>query len=204
MTTPSARTAEQTEIARFWVESSPLLWNRVARSVSAAEGLDLWQTARLFGLLNAALADGYVGSWDTKFHDNFWRPVTAIREAANDGNPATEADPTWTPLLPTPPIPDYDSGHSVQGGAAAGVLARIFGDATAFSACSLTLPPGSTCNDPTPVLRHFASFSAAAQENADSRVYVGFHFRDAVQRGMAHGRRIGQYAVATLLRPIGH
>ena len=72
-----------------------------------------WEQARLFGLLNMALADGYIGSFDTKYHYNYWRPVTAIQTAATDGNPNTSADPTWTPLVPTPPIPDYDSAHSV-------------------------------------------------------------------------------------------
>ena len=91
ITTPSARSAEQTEIALFWVESSPLQWNRIARTVSARTHLDLWEQARLFGLLNMALADGYIGSFDTKYHYNYWRPVTAIREAGSDGNPNTTA-----------------------------------------------------------------------------------------------------------------
>ena len=115
ITTPSARTAEQTEIALFWVESSPLQWNRIARTVSGSEGLDMWENARLFGLLNMALADGYIGSFETKSHYNYWRPVTAIQTADTDGNPSTSADPTWTPLVATPPIPDYDSAHSVEG-----------------------------------------------------------------------------------------
>ena len=149
VTTPSARTAEQTEIALFWVESSPLQWNRIARAVSADTRLDLWEQARLFGLLNMALADGYIGSFDTKYHYNYWRPVTAIQTADTDGNPNTSADPTWTPLVTTPPIPDYDSAHSVEGGAAAKVLKRFFGtDHISFETCSLTLPAGSTCDRP--------------------------------------------------------
>ena len=80
---------EQTQIAHFWVESSPLMWNRIARTVSAAEGLDLWENARLFGLLNMAMADGYIGTFETKYHYNFWRPVTAIQLADTDGNPDT-------------------------------------------------------------------------------------------------------------------
>jgi hypothetical protein len=103
-TTPSQRSAEQTEIALFWVESSPLQWNRIARTVSDTSRLDPWEQARLFGLLNMALADGYIGSFDTKYHYNYWRPVTAIRLADGDGNPATSADPTWTPLVIAPPI----------------------------------------------------------------------------------------------------
>ena len=204
-TTPSARTAEQTEIARFWVESSPLQWNRIARTVAAARGLDLWNSARLFGLLNMALADGYVGSFDTKYHGyNYWRPVTAIRTADSDGNPNTSADPTWTPLVPTPPIPDYDSAHSVEGGAAAQVLKRFFGtDRVGFTTCSLTLPAGSTCDDPAPVVRSYSSFSEAQDENGLSRILVGFHFRKAVEEGVEHGRQIGNRAVERALQPVG-
>ena len=201
ITTPSARSAEQTEIALFWVESSPLQWNRIARSVSADQRLDLWEQARLFGLLNMALADGYVGSFDTKYHYNYWRPVTAIQTADTDGNPNTSADPTWTPLVTTPPIPDYDSAHSVEGGAAAAVLKRFFGtDRIRFRTCSLTLPPGSTCNDLTPVLRRYNSFSQAAAENGLSRILVGFHFRKAVDEGIEHGSKIGDRAVDRFLR----
>ena len=202
VTTPSARTDEQTEIALFWLESSPLAWNRIARTVSTAQGLDAWQNARLFGLLNLALADGYIGTWDTKYHYRFWRPVTAIRLADIDGNPATTADPTWTPLVETPPIPDYDSGHAVEGGAAAQVLTRFFGtDTISFSNCSYTLPAGQTCADPTPTLRHFTRLSQAADENAVSRIYIGFHFRDAVEIGTRHGEKIADRTVNLHLRP---
>jgi hypothetical protein len=201
VTTPSARTPEQTKIALFWVESSPLQWNRIARTVSA--GHDPWAQARLFALLNMALADGYVSSFETKYHYNYWRPVTAIRAADTDGNPRTSADPTWTPLVTTPPIPDYDSAHAVQGGAASTVLKRFFGtDHIGFTTCSLTLPAGGTCADPSPVTRSYASFSAAAQENGISRILVGFHFRKAVDAGIEHGHRIGDLAVDRFLRPV--
>ena len=203
-TTPSARTAEQTEIALFWVESSPQAWNRIARAVSADRHLDPWESARLFGLLNMALADGYIGTFEAKFQVyNFWRPVTAIQNADTDGNPNTAADPTWTPLVPTPPIPDHDSGHSVEGGAAGAVLERFFGtDDIHFETCSLTLPAGSTCSDATPVLRQYASFSQATEENGLSRILVGFHFRKAVEDGIEHGRKIGNRAVNRFLRPV--
>jgi hypothetical protein len=201
VTTPSARTPEQTEIALFWVESSPLQWNRIARNVS--NGLDPWSQSRLFALLNMALADGYVSSFETKYHYNYWRPVTAIRAADTDGNPRTSVDPTWTPLVTTPPIPDYDSAHAVQGGAGSTVLKRFFGtDHIGFTTCSLTLPAGSTCTDPSPVTRSYATFSAAAQENGISRILVGFHFRKAVEEGIEHGNRIGDLAVDRFLRPV--
>jgi hypothetical protein len=204
VTTPSERTADQTEIARFWVESSPSQWNRIARAVAADRGLDSWESARLFGLLNMALADGYVGSFAAKFQVyKFWRPVTAIRNAADDGNPNTAADTTWTPLVQTPAVPDHDSGHSVQGGAAAQVLERVFGtDHVRFQTCSRTLLEGSRCGDSSPVLRRFTSFSQAADENGLSRILVGFHFRTAVVAGIEHGRKIGDRAVDRFMQPV--
>ena len=105
-------TDEQTQIAHFWVESSPLQCNRIARAVATAAGLDLWENARLFGLLNLALADGYIGSCEAKYHYNYWRPVTAIQLAQTDGNPDTSADPAWEPL-PDAAAPGLYSGHSV-------------------------------------------------------------------------------------------
>ncbi|HWL91375.1 MAG TPA: vanadium-dependent haloperoxidase, partial [Actinomycetota bacterium] len=203
ITTLSDRTADETEIALFWVESSPLGWNRIGRIVAADEDLDLWEQARLFGLLNMALADGYVGSFETKYLYNFWRPVTAIQMADADGNPDTDVDASWTPLRGTPPIPDHDSAHSVEGGAAAQVFQRVFGtDLISFETCSLTLPAGSTCSDASPVMRSFTSFSQAADENALSRILVGFHFRNAVEQGVEHGRSIGDRAVDLFMLPV--
>jgi hypothetical protein len=203
VTTPSARTPDQTEIALFWLESSPLLWNRLSRSVATEQGLGLWQSARLFGVLNMALTDGYISTFETKYHYRFWRPVTAIRLAAIDGNAATTTDPTWTPLRATPPIPDYDSGHAVEGGVAAQVLRRFFRtDRMSFAVCSYTLPTGQSCADASPTIRQFSSFSQAAHENAVSRVYVGYHFRDAVVTGTKHGKRIGDWTINKVMRPV--
>lgn len=203
VTTPSARTSEQTEIALFWVESSPLQWNRIARTVAADVGLDVWDSARLFGLLNFAMADGYISSFETKNHYSFWRPVTAIHEGDNDGNPRTIGDASWTPLVGTPPIPDHDSAHAVEGAAAARVMQKFFGtDAIAFETCSLTLPAAQACGGASEVLRSFGGFSEAAAENGDSRVLVGFHFRNAVDEGLEHGRDIANRTVSRALRPI--
>lgn len=203
ITTPSARTADQTQIALYWWESSPLKWNRIARAVSANQRLDLWENARLFGLLNMALADGYIAMADAKNHYNYWRPVTAIQTGDTDGNPDTRGDPAWTPLRSTPPDQDYPSGHSIEGGAAAEVLKQFFGtDRISFQDCSVTLPAGSTCSDPSPVLRSYRSFSQAAAENAYSRILIGFHFRKSVEEGTDYGRKIGQRAANLYLRPV--
>jgi hypothetical protein len=203
ITTPSARTLDQTEIGLFWIESSPFAWNRIARDLSVSRNLDLWENARLFGLLNLAMADGYIASWQAKYHYKFWRPITAIRLGGTDNNPDTQAVPDWTPLQPTYPIPDHDSGHAVQGGVAAEILKQFFGtDQISFTACSMTVGAGGTCDDPVPVLRWYSSFSQAANENAVSRIYIGIHFRRAVEEGVRHGRRIAAYAVHTLLKPV--
>ena len=199
--TASARTVEQTEIGLFWIESSPLGWNRIARTVSTDRGVGLWENARLFGLLNLALADGYIGAGGAKFHYNFWRPVTAVHNATTDGNPETLGDPTWTPLQANYPTPDYPSAHSVEGGAGAEVLREFFGtDKIGFTTCSMTLPAGSRCTDASPVYRAYTSFTQAADENAVSRIYIGIHFRHAVDEGVKQGRKIGNRAVNLYMR----
>ena len=137
-----------------------------------------------------------------RYRYRFWRPVTAIREAAYDGNPATAPVPGWTPLEPTPAIPDHDSAHAVEGGAAARILERVIGtDHVAFRACSSTLAAGSNCDDASPVFRRYAGFWQAARENGLSRILVGFHFRKAVDDGIEHGRRIADRAVERFMRP---
>lgn len=189
----TTRTGEQAEIAMFWVEGSPVGWNRIARIVSRRAGLDLWEHARLFALLNLASADAYIADFANKYLYEFWRPITAIRAADTDGNPQTIADPLWDSLVPSPPAPDHPSGHSGQGAAMAEVLARFFGDSVRFRTTSATLPG---------VTRSFSSFSEAAQENADSRIYIGFHFRLATIEGLELGRKIGRATYRHELRPI--
>jgi hypothetical protein len=188
----STRTPDQSEIAQFWYEDSPLGWNRIANTVVRQRRLDPWSAARAFALVNFALADGFVAGFDAKYRFRFWRPVTAIHEAASDGNRWTEADPAWQPFLTTPPVPDYPSTHTVLGAAAAAVLSELFGDRVRFSTTSLTLPG---------VTRHFERFSAAARENGLSRVYAGIHFQHAVRDGEWQGRRIG-LVVAKSLAPL--
>jgi len=153
--------------------------------------------------LNLAMADGYVASWETKYHYRFWRPITAIRLGDTDGNPLTDVDTAWTPLQFTYPMPDHDSGHAVQGGVAAEILKQVFGtDDISFTACSTTVGVGLTCTDATPVIRSYSSFSQAADENAVSRIYIGIHFRNAVELGVRHGRKIAEYAVHQFMKPV--
>jgi hypothetical protein len=128
--------------------------------------------------------------------------VTAIR-ADGDGNPDTTVDTTWTPLEVTPAIPDYPSGHSIEGGAAAGVLIGFFGtDHVPFAACSVTVTSGDgTCGSANPIVHRFSSFTDAASENAESRIWIGFHFRYATEQGTAEGLRLGRWTAANLLPP---
>jgi hypothetical protein len=186
------RTHEQSEIAKFWYEDSPLGWNRIANTVVLRQGLDPWEAARAFALVNFAMADGFIAGFEAKYRFRFWRPVTAIHEATTDGNRLTQADATWQPFLTTPPVPDYPSTHTVLGAAAAEVLIELFGDDVRFSATSLTLPG---------VTRHYKGFSMAARENGLSRIYAGIHFRHAVRDGHRQGRSVGR-AVAEALEPI--
>jgi hypothetical protein len=186
----TVRTPEQTEIARFWsddagTETPPGHWNTIARTVALARGLTLADNARLFAVLNVTLADAGCLCWMCKFEHEFWRPVTAIRLADQDGNPATDPDPTWTPLLRTPPFPSYTSGHSMFSAAAAAALAEFFGtDAVSFTTTSDGLPG---------VTRSFTSFSAAAAEAGQSRIYGGIHWQFDNQDGQATGRVLGRY-----------
>lgn len=188
----TTRTPEQSEIARFWYEDSPLGWNRIANTVVRQRGLDAWEAARAFALVHLAMADGFIAGFDAKYRYRFWRPVTAIHAAATDGNASTEADATWESFLVTPPVPDYPSTHTVLGWAAAEVLIDLFGDRVPYRMTSLTLPG---------VTRHYRGFSQAAEENGLSRVYAGIHFRHAVRDGRRQGRSIGQ-AVAQALAPV--
>jgi membrane-associated phospholipid phosphatase len=180
------RTAEQSEIARYWYEHSTQGWNRIAREVSAAHQFDLWENARLFALVNLAMADGFIAGFADKYHYKYWRPVTAIRQAG---------DREWLSYLPTPPVPDYPSTHTVLGAAAATVMARFFNtDFITFSMTSGAPYPNIT--------RKFWSFSEAARENGASRVLCGIHFSSAVNAGYVQGERVGNWVFEYALRPL--
>jgi membrane-associated phospholipid phosphatase len=182
----ATRTAEQSEIARFWYESSPRGWNRIAREVAAPRGFDAWENARLFALVNLALADGYIAGFEDKYHCNYWRPVTAIRHMG---------DREWLSYLPTPPVPDYPSTHTVVGAAAATAIARFFG--TDFISFSMT------SGEPYPdITRKFWSFSEAARENGASRILCGIHFASAVRAGYIQGEQVGDWVFQNALRPV--
>jgi hypothetical protein len=193
----SARTADQSRYAIWWMEFTETSVNRLARELVAAEHMDLWRAARLFALLNMAQFDTYVAVWDAKYEYNHWRPYSAIREAGVDGNPATTPDSGWEPLRPTPPFPEYASAHGAACACTFGVLAQEFGDDMSFVMQTLTAPPEM----PT---RSFEHFSDAASECADSRIRLGWHFRYAADGGLELGKRIAGLAAERQLRPRHH
>jgi PAP2 superfamily len=189
----STRTAEQTFIAKFWYEFSEIGWNRVTVTAVSDANLDLVTTARLLALVNMGLADSYTAGWDSKFHHNFWRPFTAIRAASRDNNDQTSEEPAWEPLMNTPPVHDYPSTHSVLGSAAATILAGTIGDR------SFTMT--STSAESANAKRTLKSFTYAAIENGDSRVFAGIHFRFSCESGLSLGRDIGDWILNTSLKP---
>jgi hypothetical protein len=189
------RTSEQSEIALFWYENSQLGWNRIARTIAASRAIDLWEQARLLALVNFGLADGFIAGWNARYVYNRWRPVTAIRMGDDDDNPATIADPAWNTYLNTPAIPDYPSTHSILGAAAAEAIDRFFDD----DAIAFTTTSGAPFGG---ITRSFPSVAAAAEENADSRVYAGIHFRSATVEGVRLGRKIAKFTVQHYLVPL--
>jgi hypothetical protein len=190
----ATRTVEQTNIARFWVTGS-VIWNDVLRQVALGLALDESEAARAFALMNVAGADARIACWDAKYAFNFWRPVTAIQRADEDGNPATEADPGWTPLIATPNHPEYVSAHLTISNAMATVLRLLFDDDPGV-ALTWTSPtnPGFE--------RHFTTFSEGVREVMDARVYSGIHFRSSDDRGARVGRQVGRFVVKHAFRRV--
>ncbi|GJM45079.1 MAG: haloperoxidase [Gemmatimonadota bacterium] len=201
------RTEDQSHLAMWWKDFVENSHNRLARDLAVRENLDLWRATRLFAMLNLSVYDAYVSVFDNKFFYNHWRPYTAIRWAENDGNPATEADPSWDNLhRHTYAFPSYPSAHGCASAAAMTALADTFGEATAFTMRTDRVDRAGPLSDKIemdPATRSFESFQAAALECAMSRVYLGIHFRYDSVEGNALGSRIGRHAVEKVLVPIG-
>ena len=184
----TARTSEQTTIAKLWADPSLFRsFNEIARNLISARNDDLWESNRTLALLNVAMVDSYVAVFDAKYHYQFWRPTMAIRWA--DGNERTTSDP-WLPLLPTPPFPEYPSGHSAACGSAQIILESAFGRTTPFAATSVLLPDYS---------RNFSSFDEAARECVEGRMLSGHHFRFSDEDALHLGQHISRYALRNIL-----
>lgn len=181
----SARTADQSQAAQFWAAAAgPGPWIRAVIDQSEARGLSTLENAAIIGRLATGIGDSTIAVWDTKYHHDYWRPVTAIRNADIDGNPDTAADAGWTPFIGTPSHPSYASAHAAVGGAAATILGSYFGGTTQF--CLLA---GG-------INRCWDSFSAAADDGAMSRLWGGIHWRFDNERGLDLGRTVGSYALS--------
>ena len=183
--TSATRTDDQTQIARFWAGTALTFWNRAAKDAADARHNTLSENARLFALLNVAVADALISCWDNKVHFNFWRPITAIRLANTDGNDATDVQATWVPLITTPAYPDYDSGHQSVSGSAQAILTAFFG----------SMPVQGTSEGLAGVVRSWPSFAAAADEAFMARIYSGIHFRTAMRDTRARAERIAAYVL---------
>ncbi len=189
----STRTEDQTEIALFWAdgagtETPPGHWNSIAQIIGSAQGNTLEENARLFALLNIAMADAAICAWDAKYTFDFWRPVTAIAFA--------EPGLNWMPLLVTPPFPEYTSGHSTFSGAGATVLPLFYGTEDL---------PFTTGSDFLPgVYRSFSTPFDAAEEAGVSRIYGGIHFHSANVDGLQAGSNVGEWTVTHYLLPKGN
>ncbi|MEJ5991820.1 DUF3455 domain-containing protein [Ramlibacter sp. PS3R-8] len=181
------RSAQQTEVARFWEYSLPPIYNAVTRSVAQAPGRTLAQNARLLAAASQAMDDALIAVMDAKYHYGFWRPVTAIRNGDRDDHPGTEMEAGWTPLIDNPGHPEYPSAHSILAGAVGTLLKAEVGRGR-MPELSTTSP---TANGAT---RRWSTAEAFMQEVADARVWEGIHFRTSVDVGLDMGKRIGALA----------
>jgi hypothetical protein len=192
----TVRTAEQTDLAYFYSENFFTQWNRALRGIAQEHLNRTGDSARMFALANLALADAVITSWDSKRHYAFWRPMTAIREAAIDGNPNTIADPNWQPLLNNPNYPDYSSGANNVAGAMTRTLSLFFDtDRMTFEVTSLA-PPATRKN------RTYRRFSDAAADMVVARIYAGIHFRSADEAARSQGTRVAEHVFDHFLLPL--
>jgi hypothetical protein len=188
----TVRTADQTDAARFWAGGfAP--WIVATRQLSVDRGLGVADNSRLFAMLYLTAADAGIRCWDQKARWLFWRPITAIRAAETDGNPATEPDPTWTSLIPAPPYPDHPSGLLCFNGSIAQTLRQFFGtNRIAFSVTSAN--SGTT--------RSYTRLSQATREAINARVWSGIHFRKADRQGARIGKQVARYCAKHYFHPI--
>jgi hypothetical protein len=191
----SKRSAAQTDIGRFWFVTGPQAWNPIVRQLVAIKNFDIVDSARLFALVAIATDDAFIAVFEAKYHYNFWRPITAIRNADLSNNPATPREPAWLPLGDTPMHPEYPCAHCITSMAAAAVLQSAFGDEIPEVSMTSATAPGVT--------RRWTRLQDYADEVAMARIYAGFHYRFSNSAGQDMGRKIAQLVVQTRLRGSG-
>ena len=183
------RTAEQTDIGRFWFLTGARTYNPIVQQVAVAKRFDIVDNARLYALVALAGMDAYIAVFDAKYHYNFWRPITAIRNADQTSNSATPRDPSWLPLGDTPMHPEYPCAHCITSGAVSAVLQGVIGEIAGEITLTSPTAPGVT--------RRWTRLQDYRDEVAVARIYGGFHYRFSNLVGTDMGVRIGQMAVAT-------
>lgn len=193
--TSAQRPQDRTDVARLYAaQPAPIGWNSMARQLASVRHADITQTARTLALLNAAISDGLVSVFESKYHYAFWRPETAIVRAGEDGNARTEADATFTPLVVAPCFPSYPSGHGTVAGAASAVLADAYGEAGHDLTNSTPSLPG--------VVLHYERISQIVRDVSDARVYGGIHFRNDQDAAETLGRRVAEYDIEHLFQKL--
>jgi hypothetical protein len=190
----SKRTAQQTETARFWLMVGPQAYHPLARQRVLERHMDLVDSARSMALFGVTLTDAYIAVFDAKYHYEFWRPVTAIRNADLNDNPATERDATWQPLDNTPMHPEYPCAHCILSGAARTVLESLGQPIPELSLTSPTAPG---------VIHHWSNLDDFTTEVANARIWAGFHYRFSTRVGTAVGQEVGTYVANNVMQPIG-
>ncbi|MGY4770013.1 vanadium-dependent haloperoxidase [Kribbella sp. CWNU-51] len=191
----STRTAAQTETALFWNANAVLQYQTALREQVIARGMNITDSARAFALLSTSIADALIACWRSKYDYAYWRPITAIRLADTDGNPATKPDATWMSLVQTPPYPDYVSGHASGTGAATGTFSYLFG------ARSINLDISSSVTGTT---RHYDSAAALDAETMNARIWLGIHFRKAMTDANRLGHRTATWTITHEFRLLHH
>jgi hypothetical protein len=185
------RTAEQTQIATFWLGSPVAIWSQPLSQLNVTQNFSLSERARIFALVYLASADSSVACWEAKYFYNYWRPQPAIRRGDEDGNDSTIADQTWTPLFTTPRHPEYPSGHTTNSTAMATILQEAFGND----------PSEPIVSTITSITRQWDTFNQGLDEVIDARIYSGLHFRTADEVGSRQGRQVARFVLTHALRP---
>jgi hypothetical protein len=193
--TSAKRSPQQTETARFWLMLGSPAYQPLARQLVVLKQLSVIDSARLMALYTMAQTDCATAFFDAKYHYEFWRPITAIRNGDIDGNPATERDPTWQPIDNTPMHPEYPCAHCVQSATAAAVLEALLGTAD--------IPEVALTSSTAPGVTHrFTNLRAFADEVASARIWAGFHYRFSTRVGTNLGRKIGNYVAQHAMQPL--
>jgi hypothetical protein len=189
------RTAQQTETARFWLIGAPAAYHPFIRQLVTAKQMSVVDTARFMSFVALGLNDAFIAVLDAKYHYNFWRPITAIRNGDIDNNPATEREATWQPIAPTPMHPEYPCAHCILSGTVAGIVKTALG--------TTDVPEIATTSPTAPGVTHrWTSVTAFAEEVANARIWAGFHYRFSTRVGTDMGQQIGEYVVKNVMQPV--